>query len=121
MQIEQIAQAALGHLFGRLARRAAIALVLVICVIVALYHFTVAGLLALDAQVGVLYARLIVAGIYTAASLIAVAALWQQSRKLRLTNGQAKTLTSPREMQLIMLVEAVMLGYELARKGVRSR
>jgi hypothetical protein len=120
MQLDHIAQAAISHLFGRFIRRAVFALILIGCAIVALYHFTVAGLMALDAHVGALHARLIVAGVYTAFAAISagVVFLWRQPPRL---NGSAKTLTSPREMQLIMLVEAVMLGYELARKGVRSR
>lgn len=120
MQLDHIAQAAVSHLLGGLIRRAAFALILVGCAIVALYHFTVAGLIALDGQFGVLQARLIVAGVYTLFAAMAGGMLfwWRQPARL---NGSAKTLTSPREMQLIMLVEAVMLGYELARKGVRSR
>jgi nitrate reductase gamma subunit len=118
MQLEHIAQAAISHLLGRFIRRAVFALILIGCAIVALYHFTVAGLMALDAHAGVLHARLIVAGVYTVFAAISagVVFLWRQP-----LNGSAKTLTSPREMQLIMLVEAVMLGYELARKGVRAR
>jgi hypothetical protein len=119
MQLDHIAQAAVSHLLGRLIRRATIALILIVCAVVAIYHFTVAGLIVLDAQFGVLQARLIVAGVYTLFAAIAGGIFWQQSSAPRV-NG-AKTLTSPREMQLIMLVEAVMLGYELARKGVRSR
>jgi hypothetical protein len=117
MQLDHIAQAAVSHLLGGLIRRAIFLLILVACAIVALYHFTVAGLIALDAQFGVLEARLIVAGIYALFAAVAGGMLfwWRQP------TNPAKALTSPREMQLIMLVEAVMLGYELARKGVRSR
>ena len=120
MRLEQLAQSAVSQLAGAMIRRAVVALVAAICAIVAVYHLTIAGMLALEMHYGVLDARLIIAAIYAVATLIAFGMLWQQIRQGRL-NGHSKALTSPRELQLIMLVEAVMLGYELARKGVRSR
>ena len=119
MQLDHLAQAAISQIVGRLVRRLLIALVLLGCAIVALYHWTIAGTMALESQFGLLYARLIVGGIYAAVAAAGAAALWLQSRSPRL-NGQ-KALTSAREMQLVMLIEAVFLGYELARKGIRSR
>ena len=121
MQLDHLAHAAVNQVIGGLVRRLVIAAIFALCAIVAVYHFTIAGTLALEAQVGVLEARLIIAGVYTFAALVAAAVLWRQARLNRLPGSQDKALTSPREMQLIMLVEAVMLGYELARKGVRSR
>jgi len=120
MRIDQVAEAAIGHFLGRFMRRLLIGCVLAACLIVAMYHFTIAGTLALEMRYGVLHARLAIGAIYAVVALISLGLLWQQSRIPRL-NGAGKTLTSPREMQLIMLVEAVMLGYELARKEVRSR
>jgi hypothetical protein len=55
--------------------------------------------------------------IYAGLALIALAIFWAIGRNS--TNPAPAALTPPREMQLAMLVEAVMLGYSLARKGDR--
>ena len=43
MRFDNLIATAADHFVGRLARRALIALVMVACAIVALYHFTIAG------------------------------------------------------------------------------
>ncbi|MCK9919106.1 hypothetical protein MXD81_59260 [Microbacteriaceae bacterium K1510] len=114
MRLDQIAATAMNQLVGRIIRRAAAAAVMAIFVLVALYQFTVAGTIALEMQHGALNAHLIVAGIYIVLALAAFAAFWMMRPKPA-TDG-TPALSQPREMQLIMLVEAVMLGYALARK-----
>ena len=112
MRLDHLASVAVDHLLGRLIKRALVAAAIAIFALVAIYHFTVAGTLALDAQVGALQAQLIVGGIYAAAAAIMVVILWAMRR-------QAVAISAPvpsnnaREMQLVMLVEAVMLGYSL--------
>jgi|SRR6185312_2759633 len=118
MRIDHIAEAAIGHVFGRLMRQALLAAIFAVCVIVALYHATIAGFIALDGQYGALDARLIVAAIYAVVGLVSLAVFWQQHRAARLPMN-AKALASTREMQVVMLIEAVMLGFQLARKGER--
>src|ERR1700687_4318316 len=76
MQTDHIVEIAVRHLFGRIIRRALLACVIMACVIAAIYHFTVAGFLTLDAQFGDLQARLIVGGIYAAFALIGFAIWW---------------------------------------------
>ena len=120
MRVDHLVEAAIGHMIGRLVWRAALALIFALCVVVALYHFTIAGTIALEAHFGALHARLMIGAIYTAVALVALAVFWLQSRRPRLA-GAAAALSSPQQTQLIMLVEAVMLGYQLARKGERSR
>ncbi|MGH6683793.1 MAG: hypothetical protein ACRECA_07695 [Pseudolabrys sp.] len=120
MRLDHIVEAAIGHVIGRLVWLAALALFFALCVVIALYHFTIAGTIALEAQFGALYARLIIGAIYAALALVAFAIFWLRSRRPRLA-GASKALSSPQQAQLIMLVEAVMLGYQLARKGARSR
>lgn len=119
MQLDQIAATAMSHLMGRLMRRAVAAAIMALFIITAIYQFTVAGTLALEIQHGALNAHLIVAGIYVALALLAFAAFWAMRAKPAADGMPA--LSQPREMQLIMLVEAVMLGYALARKGDRAR
>ena len=64
-------------------------------------------------------AQPMVAGIYTALAAIALTILWAMRRTR--TKPSASPLAHQRETQLVMLVEAAMLGYELARKGTSSR
>lgn len=111
MQLNQIAEGAVGHMFGRLLLRAFFMLVAVVFAITAIAYLTAAGSIALETQYGVLHARLAVAGIYAAAAVITFAVLWATRAK-----PAPGALTSKREMQLTMLVEAVALGYSLARK-----
>ncbi len=121
MRIDEVAHFALDRLLGRLIRRAIGFTLLVLFALVALYHFTAAGTLALQAQYGALSAYLTVAALYTAAALITLIALWgtRNGRLPRLNNDTA--LASPKNMQLAMLVEAVLLGYSLARRAPDER
>ena len=118
MRLEQIAALALHHLLGRMLRRAMVAVLLAIFVLVAIYHFTIAGTIELAAQFGELHARLIVGGIYAALALISFAVFW--AMRGTTANAGAPALIQPRDMQIAMLVEAVMLGYALAKKGERA-
>ena len=119
MQAARIMAFVAEHLVGRLLRRALIAVLMAACAVVALYQFTIAGTIALQGQYGDLYARLIVGGIYAFLTIVSLSVLWAMRPK---PAGSAGTpaLSNPREMQLIMLVEAVMLGYALARKRERA-
>ena len=117
MRIDQVAEALADHLFGRMLRRALIALAIIALSVVALYDFTVAGTLALETQYGSLDARLIVGGVYAALALIA--AIWWLVLG-RPAISRAPALSNVRDMQIAMLVEAVMLGYALARKTPRA-
>jgi hypothetical protein len=113
MQMENIAR----RIFSRIFRRALLALLVAIFAVVAIYYFTVAGSIALETEYGLLHARLIVGGIY-AALAIACAVWWAVQGKS--ATSSAPALSGQREMQIAMLVEAVMLGYALARKGTRA-
>jgi type VI protein secretion system component VasK len=118
MRIEHLVEAAVGHLFGRLMRSALVALAVAALGIVAIYYFTAAGTIALDAQYGVLHTRVIVGAIYAAATI--ACAIWWAMRR-RPASSSAPALSGQRDMQIAMLVEAVMLGYALAQKGDRAR
>lgn len=119
MQVDQIVALTVSHLFGRMLRRAVAAVLVAIFLMIAIYHFTIAGTIELETQFGALHARLIIGGIYTVLALISLAVFF--ALRARPANGAAApALSQPREMQLVMLVEAVMLGYSLARKGERA-
>jgi hypothetical protein len=119
MNLQTIAAAVASHLFGRLLRRALLGLVMAALAIVAIYHFTVAGMLALETRFDALHAQLIVAAIYSALAVISLTILWVTGRHR--AKARAPLLTHQREMQVATLIEAAMLGYELARKGTSSR
>jgi hypothetical protein len=122
MQFAHITEIALDYLFGRMLRRAMVAALFALCALIAIYHFTVAGTLALEAEYGLLVARLIVAAVYTAAALMTLIVLWATRSKPPLENQVAGALTSPRNAQMAMLIEAALLGFTLGRKtGSRVR
>jgi lysylphosphatidylglycerol synthetase-like protein (DUF2156 family) len=118
MNLYNIAAAVTDHLVGRLLRRALFALLCAGFAIVALYHFTVAGTLALEFYYGSVNAQLIVGAIYTVCALIALTIMWTMGRKAATPREPA--LAAPREMQVAMLVEAVMLGYSMGKKRERA-
>jgi hypothetical protein len=119
MRLDHLIAVATEHFVGRLLRRSLIAIVMAACAVVALYHFTKAGTIALQGQYGDLDARLIVGGIYALVSIISLGILWAMRPKPANLAGPP-ALSNSREMQLVMLVEAVMLGYALARKRERA-
>ena len=105
----------LSRLIGRLLARALIAAL----GIVAIYQFTVAGTLALDAEYGTWQSRLIVGAIYSVVALAGAAIFWA-TRNRTASGSTPPVLGGAREMHLAMLIEAVMLGYALARKSDRA-
>ncbi len=121
MRLDHITEFAFDHLFGRLKRRAIGTALLVLFALIAVYQLTIAGTLGLEAEYGILYARLIVAAIYLAAALSVLIVLWA-TRKMPFIKAQAADAQmSRRDMQIAALIEAAMLGYAMARKsGDRS-
>jgi type VI protein secretion system component VasK len=117
MRLEDIAGLAFDHIFRRIFLRAFIAFAVAAFGIVAIYYFTIAGTIALEAQYGEIHARLIVGAIYAAVA-VACAILW--AVRGRRASSSAPALSTQRDMQITMLVEAVMLGYALARKSSRA-
>jgi type VI protein secretion system component VasK len=107
---------AFDHIIRRILRRALLTLGIAVFTVVAIYYFTVAGTIALDTQYGELSARLIVGAIY--ATLAIACAIWWAASGWR-ASASAPVLSDQHAQQIAMLVEAVMLGYALARKGSR--
>jgi hypothetical protein len=122
MRIDHIAEIAIADVLGALIRRAIVALAVGCCSIVAIYHISVAGLLALGLEYGPLQARLVIAAIYAGIALIVFVAFRTTTRrKLGAVATTTMPLDSSREMRIAALVEALMLGYTLARKRERAR
>jgi hypothetical protein len=112
MRLDHVAELAAGRLLGRVVRRTIAATVCALFILIAFYHFTVAGTFALEARYGALDARLAIGGIYAVAALITGGVLLVTRN--RPFNG--KQIAQGRELQVIALLEAVMLGYALARR-----
>lgn len=120
MRLDQIAAQTMNLLLAPFLRRALAAAVFALFVLIALYHVTTAGTVALELRYGTLYAHLIVAGIYGTLALIAFAVLWAMRAKA-VPGATPPALSEPRNMQLVALIEAAMLGYTMARKSDRTR
>jgi hypothetical protein len=116
MQLNDITSVTFNQLFGRLLRRALGAALLAAFAVVALYYASGAGTLALAQSYGVLNAYLIMAAIYAVFALIVFTVLFATRAKKVVTEKPEGALASPRNMQIAMLIEAVMLGYTLSRK-----
>ena len=116
MQLDDIASVTFNQLFGRLLRRASGAALLAAFAVVALYYANGAGTLALTDKFGMLYAYMIMAAIYAVAALIVLSILMSTRTKKVVAGKPEGLLAEPRNMQIAMLIEAVMLGYSLSRK-----
>ncbi len=90
-----------------------------LCALVAIYQFTIAGSLVVQEHYGTVEAHLFVGAVYAFLGLVGAVTIWaKRNRPARAAMPAA--LAGQREMQLVMLVEAVMLGYTLARKAHRT-
>jgi len=120
MQLSEITGAAFSIVFGRLLRRAVAAVAFLLFALVALYYLTTAGLVALETSYGILYARLIVGAVYAVAAAFPLVVLVVNRPKSSIVAPTSDDQISPRNLQITMLVEAVMLGYMLANKARRE-
>jgi len=113
MRIEHIAADLADRLAGRMLRRALLAAAIAALALVAIYQFTNAGLLALTAAYGELDATLTVGAIYAALALVGIIYWILQGRAVK---SSLPASGRQGELQVIMLVEALMLGYTMARR-----
>ncbi len=118
MRLTDVAEATLSHLVGRIVRRAIGFAVAGLLAIAMFYYASAAAVIALAIKFGTLYAYLVMAGIYAAATAVVLIVLYAtRTKAIPVQEQAASALSSPRNMQIAMLVEAVMLGYSLARKS----
>ncbi len=126
MKLTEIGSAFVSTITSRLLRRAALVAAGGLFALAALYHTTVAGTVALELQVGALYARLIIAGVYALAAGITVAVFFvtrsmpSNGKNDALDQLRAQATGDLKLVQLAMIVEAVLLGYALSRRSGRS-
>lgn len=124
MRMDNIISAATDQLLWPVLRRVLVILAFAFLALIAVYHLTIAGNIALAHRFGDLNARLIIGGIYAVLALASLIVLWAMRGKPT-KSTRAATLQNPREKQhekqLVMLIEAAMAGYDVARKGHRVR
>jgi hypothetical protein len=119
MNLANIAEAAVARLLGKLAQYVAFGLFGAIFALIAVYNLTIAAMTALEVEFGTVYARLIIAGIYMVLAMGSAGMLWLLAKNA----GKLEPVPepAPRHVQLAALIEALMLGYEAAKKGRRAR
>lgn len=124
MRLTDIAEGAASALIARYLKRALLVALVGVFATVTLYYLSAAGLMALAMAYGPLYAYLIMAGIYAVAGLIALTVFYATRNRTAVRQdavgdavGAAAASMTPRNMQIAMLVEALMVGYSLARKS----
>ena len=119
MKIEHVVTRTLERIVNRLLMRLGLVLLLVLLALIAVYHFTVAGLLQLEIDHGVVIARALTGGLFAAAA-VAVFAVLYVTRTNPLRKAPADDDAAlPRETRIAMLLESVMLGFAMARKPPR--
>jgi hypothetical protein len=129
MRLNDIAASAFGgaaaKLAGATAKLKRNAILCALCAVwaVAMLVLAVSASLALEPYVGVVYARLILAGAFAVVLMAIVLAIWLTGQPAAVTpaaqmnlHGQTQAQCSAQFAQLAMIVEAVMLGYSLARR-----
>jgi hypothetical protein len=121
MGLSDIASATIGRLASQLMRRVAGWALVAVFALAALYQASVAAMVALEAVMGVLYAHLIVAGVYALLAIIVVILLRMTVRRPFVDDEFRKTLTMlPPEAQIATVIEALLLGYAMSRRKPRS-
>jgi hypothetical protein len=115
--------AKLGGAAARLRRDAILYAICAFCGVAAIIFAAWASLIALEAAVGSVYARLIMAGAFALVTGTIVLSMWLTNRKPASPperaplQAQAQAARSSAQFaQLAMIVEAVLLGYSMSRK-----
>ena len=117
MALTDIATAALGRLVGGLVRRVVCWILVGIFALAALYQASVAAVVALEAQLGAVYAHLVAAGFYALLAAGILIFLWVTVRRPFVKDEYRKSLAElPAELQVATIVEALLLGYAMSRK-----
>jgi hypothetical protein len=115
MRLEHVVSQAINQLMGRLVRRAIIMTLLGLFALAAIYHFSVAGIIALEGIFGALYARLIIAGVDLVIALVFFGVLYMTRAKPLTVKKRPGISRAPQDVQIAMLIESVLQGYALAR------
>jgi hypothetical protein len=115
MGLTDLAGHAMERIISRVCRRVAAWLLVTIFALAAIYQGTVAASVALELELGVVRAHLVLAAVYVVAASVVVIVLWATARRPAL-DPHAAALRAETELHLSTIVEAVLLGYSLARR-----
>jgi hypothetical protein len=117
MGLADLAGATIGRIVGRLVRRVVCWALVGLFGLAAIYQLSVAAVIALEAQVGALYAHLIIAGIYIVLAAGIVAFLWVTVNRAFAKEEYRKSLAElPAEAQVATIIEAMLLGSAMSRR-----
>ena len=119
MSLEDLISTTISRLMRRLIRRGIAMAVLALFILVALYHLTVAGTVALETLYGPLYARLIIVCAYAVLAAIVFGYLYATRVKPRAAKPRPSVSRAPKDVQIAMLLESILLGYTSGRRKSR--
>jgi len=115
----------LGDMLSRLKRDVIAYAICGVCGVVAVIMALSASILALEPEVGPVYARLIVAGVFVLIALVAVLVTRRTVQRTKAASARSLPLglhggtANPNVAQIAMIIEAVMLGYAMSRRSKR--
>jgi hypothetical protein len=124
MKIESVISQIFGRLMGRVLRRLLAITLVALFILVALYHLTIAGMLALEGLYGPLDTRLIMAGIYAVLAVMIFIYLFVTRGKAPAVEASARRTraaarNTPQDVRVAKLLESLLLGYTTARRKSR--
>ena len=115
MRFEDIITDAIGRSIRRLIRRGIAVAAFAVFVLVAMYHLTIAGMVALEALYSPLDARLIVVGAYAVLAAIAFLYLFATRTKVMAAKSRSNASRAPTDVRIALLLESILLGYTAGR------
>jgi len=118
MPLEDIITSTVSRLMQRVIRRGIAMAVFALFVLIALYHLTVAGTVALEELYGPLYARLIIVAAYVVLAAGAFTYLFATRAKPRAAK-RASVSRAPKDVQIAALLESILVGYTTGRRKSR--
>lgn len=115
MRFEDIIADAVARPMRRLIRRGIAMAIFALFVLVAMYHLTIAGTVALETLYGPLYARLIVVGAYVVLAAATFAYLLATRVRRPAAKTRPKMSRAPTDIRIALLLESLLIGYTAGR------
>jgi hypothetical protein len=101
----------------RVMRRTVGWMLVLVGLVSALWEATAAAVVALEYVMAPVYAHLVIAGFYALVAVLVLTILALTARRVSLAqNYRASVLSLPPELQIAAIIEALVLGYTLARR-----
>jgi hypothetical protein len=117
MALTDIPGAVIDHVTANLRRRVIGWLCVIIFGGMAIYEAIFVIVVALEQEWGTIVAHLIVGAFFLLAAIISLVVMWMKARRPASTFApHVGALRPPADLQLLTIVEALLLGYSLARR-----